>query len=78
MKWTAVVFMVMITGCVDAERDSQPEPRVDCDPAYPDFCIPPYPPDLDCDDIGATNFSVYADDPHGFDGYDNDGLGCES
>jgi micrococcal nuclease len=48
-----------------------------CDPSYPDFCIPPPPPDLDCGDIGSKNFTVLAADPHGFDG-DNDGLGCES
>jgi hypothetical protein len=48
-----------------------------CDPAYPDFCIPPPPPDLDCPDINATNFAVQGTDPHGFDA-DNDGVGCES
>lgn len=48
-----------------------------CDPSYPDFCIPPPPPDLDCADINAKNFTVIGDDPHGFDG-DNDGVGCES
>jgi hypothetical protein len=48
-----------------------------CDPAYPDFCIPPPPPDLDCPDINATDFTVQGTDPHGFDA-DNDGVGCES
>jgi len=48
-----------------------------CDPSYPDVCIPPYPPDLNCGDIGYSNFRVIGDDPHGFDG-DNDGVGCES
>jgi hypothetical protein len=52
-------------------------PTRNCDPAYPDFCIPPPPPDLDCPDIGATDFTVRAPDPHGFDA-DNDGVGCES
>lgn len=47
-----------------------------CDPAYPDFCIPPPPPDLDCDNIGHRNFRVLSPDPHGFDG-DGDGIGCE-
>jgi hypothetical protein len=28
-----------------------PPPSSNCDPAYPDFCIPPPPPDLDCDDV---------------------------
>ena len=48
-----------------------------CHPSYPDFCIPSPPPDLNCGDIGAQNFTVLAPDPHGFDG-NNDGAGCES
>jgi len=47
-----------------------------CDSSYPDVCIPPYPPDLDCGEIQYTNFKVLQDDPHGFDG-DKDGIGCE-
>jgi micrococcal nuclease len=47
-----------------------------CDPAYPDFCIPPPPPDLDCKDIPHKNFTVLPPDPHRFDG-DHDGIGCE-
>ncbi len=39
-----------------------------CDAAYPDVCIPPLPPDLDCGQISATNFTVLASDPHRFDG----------
>ena len=48
-----------------------------CDASYPDFCIPPPPPDLDCKDIPRKNFTVRPPDPHGFDG-DKDGIGCES
>ena len=48
-----------------------------CHPSYPDFCIPPPPPDKDCDEVGGSNFTVKGDDPHGFDS-DNDGVGCES
>ncbi len=48
-----------------------------CDPSYPTVCIPPPPPDLDCDDVSATGFRVEGADPHGFDG-DGDGIGCES
>ena len=47
-----------------------------CDPSYPDVCIPPYPPDLDCGVIAFRRFSVVGADPHGFDG-DRDGIGCE-
>lgn len=52
-------------------------PTRNCDPSYPDFCIPPPPPDLNCADIGETDFTVQGADPHGFDG-DHDGVGCES
>lgn len=48
-----------------------------CDPSYPDVCIPPYPPDLDCGEIGYSNFIVIQPDPHRFD-TDYDGIGCES
>lgn len=52
--------------------------RVDnCHPSYPDHCIPPPPPDLDCGDIPWRNFTVLPPDPHGFDG-NHDGIGCES
>lgn len=59
------------TGC------SSPPPSTDCDPAYPDVCIPPPPPDLDCADIAYRNFRVLPPDPHHFDG-DGDGVGCET
>lgn len=48
-----------------------------CDPSYPDVCIPPYPPDLNCGDIPHRRFRVLPPDPHGFD-RDKDGVGCES
>jgi hypothetical protein len=48
-----------------------------CDSSYPDFCIPPKPPHLNCPDIGSKNFTVLQPDPHGFD-RDKDGVGCES
>jgi micrococcal nuclease len=47
-----------------------------CDPAYPDACIPPPPPDLDCDDVDERRFTVLPPDPHHFDG-DGNGVGCE-
>jgi hypothetical protein len=59
------------------ESEDDEEEAEECDDAYPDFCIPPPPPDLDCPDIDETNFTVKEPDPHGFDG-NNDGIGCES
>ena len=47
-----------------------------CDPSYPDVCIPPAPPDLDCGDVPHRRFTVLPPDPHGFDG-NGDGVGCE-
>ena len=47
-----------------------------CGPLYPDICIPPPPPVLNCDDISARNFTIIGLDLHNFDG-DNDGIGCE-
>jgi len=52
-------------------------PASNCDPAYPDVCIPPPPPDLDCGDIPYRNVRVLPRDPHRFD-RDKDGIGCES
>lgn len=48
-----------------------------CDPSYPDVCIPSPPPDLDCGDITFRGFKVLPPDPHNFDG-NKDGVGCES
>jgi micrococcal nuclease len=51
-----------------------------CDPNYSGACVPPYPPDLDCDDLRARALAlpvrVVAFDPHRLDG-DGDELGCE-
>ena len=65
------------TGCSTAPPPPPPPPQEDCDPAYPDVCIPSPPPDLDCGDIPYRNFRVLPPDPHHFDG-DGDGIGCES
>jgi micrococcal nuclease len=51
-------------------------PSAGCHPSYPNVCIPPPPPDLDCADMPYRGFRVLPPDPHGFDG-DNDGIGCE-
>lgn len=55
----------------------EPQQQGKCDPSYPDVCIPPAPPDLDCGEITHRRFRVTGSDPHGFD-RDNDGIGCES
>lgn len=54
-----------------------PDRTGNCDPSYPDVCIAPPPPDLDCRGIPYRRFRVLPPDPHRFDG-DHDGIGCES
>jgi len=54
-----------------------PARQTGCDPSYPDICVPPPPPDLDCRDIPYRRFRVLPPDPHRFDS-DRDGIGCES
>ena len=74
---------------VPEPEQPRPEPEIiedppeafGCDPSYPDLCVPPAPPDLDCAYIyglGFSHITVLPPDPHGFDGNDNDGVGCES
>lgn len=46
-----------------------------CDPSYPAMCIRMDEPDLDCSNVGATQFPVAPPDRHGFD-TDGDGFGC--
>jgi len=58
-------------------RPTTTRPPSNCHRSYPDFCIPPPPPDLDCDDVNGSDFTVLPPDPHGFDG-NSDGEGCES
>jgi plastocyanin len=62
----------------DEGAQQQEVEEVECDPSYPDVCIPPPPPNLNCGDISERRFTVLPPDPHGFDGRDNDGIGCES
>lgn len=46
-----------------------------CDPSYPAMCIRMDAPDLDCSNIGATQFPVVPPDRHELD-TDHDGFGC--
>ncbi len=56
------------------QEPAAPEPSAGCDSNYTP-CIPVYPPDLNCPDIGMT-VQVIGSDPHGLD-RDKDGFGCE-
>ena len=74
-----------LTGVADPAATPPPSspgsaPSGVCHPSYPDSCIPPPPPDLDCADIPFRDFYVRRDipdaDPHSLDG-NEDGLGCQ-
>lgn len=52
-----------------------PAPSGRCDPNYSGACVPPYPPDVDCADIGRP-VTVVGSDPHNLDS-DGNGRGCE-
>jgi PASTA domain len=61
-------------SCVSYTLYAKP-PR--CDASYPDTCIAPPPPDLDCVNVPFGQFRVVPPDSHGFDA-DHDGIGCEA
>ena len=67
------------TATPEPPPPATPEPTAtpNCHPSYPTVCIPPPPPDLNCNDIPYNDFTVLPPDPHDFD-RDNDGIGCES
>jgi hypothetical protein len=52
-------------------------PSANCDPNYTGACIPPFPPDLNCPQVGVKDFRSIGSDPHRFDA-DHDGIACES
>lgn len=68
------IFSVFFSSIIEIEATTNED---DCDSSYPDVCITPYPPDLNCDDIPNKNFEVLPPDPHGFD-REEDGIGCET
>lgn len=57
------------------ETAPEPEPAENCEPGYSP-CVPPYPPDVNCDDVNGP-ITVTGSDPHGLDG-DGNGVGCQS
>ncbi len=84
---TVIALAAYINNPVTTEQsssgksdNSQPKPQVvskqNCDPAYPDLCVPKDSPDLKCSDVEERNFKVLPPDPHKFD-RDRNGIGCE-
>jgi micrococcal nuclease len=68
-------------GCSDSTDRSEFTDAPDCHPSYPTLCIPPPPPELNCDELLDRDFTVRHDvadpDPHRFDP-DRNGIGCET
>lgn len=85
MRALLFVCLLPVVAGASAARDGGRESAAPaaCHPSYPDFCIAPPPPDLDCGDIPAARkpFRVRHDvanpDPHRFD-RDRDGRACET
>lgn len=73
--WTACELEDSEEG--SAEEEDTSSGSDDCDDAYPDVCIPPPPPDLNCGDIEQRDIRVLPPDPHNLDA-DGDGVGCRS
>jgi endonuclease YncB( thermonuclease family) len=67
-------------GCSDSADSSEFSDAPGCHPSYPTICIPPPPPDLDCEEMLDRDFTVRHDvvdpDPHRLDP-DRNGVGCE-
>ena len=63
--------------CPDGADEARCALRAHCDPAYPDVCLPIFPPDIDCSEIQERGFTALPPDPHGLD-FDRDGVACEA
>jgi hypothetical protein len=73
----ATKLVAQATGA--ALQATKPAVTGNCHASYPDFCIPPPPPDLDCSSAalaGRRRFTVRPPDPHLLDS-NKDGIGCD-
>ena len=75
-----ILLAALLAGLLAVVSGSSVSPataQTGCSAAYPDFCIPPPPPDLNCPDLlPNVNFTALAADPHELD-RDKDGIACE-
>lgn len=72
---SALTLLIMV-GVVGVTKFQAEAKTGNCSSAYPDVCIAPPLPDLDCKNIPYRRFRVFQPDPHRFD-EDKDGIGCE-
>lgn len=56
LKTTFIIIIFTTLTLTTVQVFSQSD---SCDSSYPDVCIPPYPPDLNCNDISDKNFRVF-------------------
>lgn len=64
---------------VTTPTNNATQAKPNCHPSYPDICLPPSGPDLDCKDIPYRRFRVLQPDTYRLDGGKNpNGIGCES
>jgi Flp pilus assembly pilin Flp len=79
MLWLAGGIDRIFSRAADSTGEVRPV-LVDCDASYVGGCVPPGPPDLDCDDLAKMGVplpvQVVGGDPHKLDGNDN-GFGCD-
>lgn len=71
------VLILCATIATNGEVSAQ-QNQTACVLSYTDVCIAPPPPDLNCADVPYHNIRINGSDPHGLDGNDNDGIGCET
>ena len=73
------VMVPAAPATMPAAQATNPAATGNCHASYPDFCLPPSPPDLNCNSsilAGRRRFTVRPPDPHRFDN-DKNGVGCE-
>ena len=73
----SVIVGIILISTTQMSEPTQTNTQNTCDTSYPNVCIAPSPPNLNCNEIEHSNFKVVGDDPHGFDD-DHDGIGCET
>ena len=78
-RGSTVTLVIAKAPPVTSPPSTEPAPPTsDCDPAYPNDCLPSPPPDLDCADIRhRVEVDHQYGDPHRLDA-DGDGIGCDS
>lgn len=75
MKAVIICIMVLVVALMVGIAAS-PAGAQQCDPNYSGACVPVYPPDVDCADVG-VQVTVIGQDVHNLDA-DGDGIGCET